>query len=158
MLLFQSWDMLRHVETLHRPAEGLYWLADFGWLWIQHMSDAWSEECPTFLCLAGHITPSTASEEGGWFSAAGASCGASCCTMLIDVVASVRRGLRISTRCSRCSFNVGWCSWGSSFKRSRAAQTVLISAIERVTGPLLCFLLSQILLFASARISHTKNL
>ena len=47
-------------STKPGPAEGLYGLA------VQHMSDAWhSEECPTFLCLAGNITPSTASEEGG---------------------------------------------------------------------------------------------
>ena len=57
--------------------------------------------------------------------------------------------------CSKRLFNAGWCLWGSSFERSRAAQTVLISAvsaIERVTIPLLCFLLSQILLFTCIRL------
>ena len=127
---------LRHVETLlRRPAEGLCGLAEFG-LFSTCLAFRRMSNFPV-LCRPHHTKHCQWGR--GWFSAAGAGR----CTMLIYVVASVWRGFQDVP-----SVNAGWCLWGSSFERSRAAQTVLISAIERVTTPLLCFLLSQILLFA----------
>ena len=130
---------LRHVETLRRPAEGLYGLAAFGlFSTCQMLGIPKNVQLSCALQATSHQALPV--RKGVILS------GRRGPLYYVDLFCSV--DLKRFPGCSKRLFNAGWCLWGSSFERSGAAQTVLISAIERVTIPLLGFLLSQILLFA----------